>query len=72
MILNYGVPDILCKLAHNKCVCVIFLVSNCTDSFQNGLQLVFDFFKINVKYSEAVLTSSREGVDELFTNEPGE
>ena len=28
--------------------------------------LVYDFFKVNVKYSEAVLPSSREGVDELF------
>ena len=34
--------------------------------------LVFDFFKVNLKYSEAVLTSSREGVDELFSNERGE
>ena len=28
--------------------------------------LIYDFFKTNIKYSEAVLTSSREGVDELF------
>ncbi len=31
--------------------------------------LVFDFFKVNLKYSEATLTSSREGVDELFPEE---
>jgi hypothetical protein len=34
--------------------------------------LVYDFFKINIKYSEAVLTSSREGVDELFPTQAGE
>src|ERR1700733_4825329 len=33
------------------------------------LWLIYDFFKINIKYSEAVLTSSREGVDELFPTE---
>ena len=31
--------------------------------------LIYDFFKTNIKYSEAVLTSSREGVDELFPTE---
>jgi hypothetical protein len=31
--------------------------------------LIYDFFKVNIKYSEAVLTSSREGVDELFPTE---
>ena len=36
------------------------------------LWLVFDFFRVNMKYSEAVLTSSREGVDELFPTEEGE
>ncbi len=30
------------------------------------LWMIFDFFRVNMKYSEAVLTSSREGVDELF------
>ncbi|MDB5454387.1 MAG: hypothetical protein JWO33_2965 [Caulobacteraceae bacterium] len=30
------------------------------------LWLIYDFFKVNTAYSEAVLTSSREGVDELF------
>ncbi len=34
--------------------------------------LVYDFFKVNFKYSEAVLTSSREGVDELFPTQAGE
>ena len=34
--------------------------------------LIYDFFKINIKYSEAVLTSSREGVDELFPTQAGE
>jgi hypothetical protein len=34
--------------------------------------LIYDFFRVNLKYSEAVLTSSREGVDELFTAETRE
>lgn len=34
--------------------------------------LVWDFFRVNMKYSEDVLLSSREGVDELFPTEPGE
>ena len=33
------------------------------------LWMIFDFFKVNLKYSETVLTSSREGVDELFPTE---
>ena len=28
--------------------------------------MVWDFFKVNIGYSEDVLLSSREGVDELF------
>jgi hypothetical protein len=28
--------------------------------------IIFDFFKVNAKYSEEILLSSREGVDELF------
>lgn len=36
------------------------------------LWLIFDFIRVNMKYSEAVLTSSREGVDELFPTEAGE
>jgi hypothetical protein len=28
--------------------------------------IIWDFFKINTKFDEAILTSSREGVDELF------
>ncbi len=36
------------------------------------LWLIYDFFKVNIKYSESVLTSSREGVDELFPTEAGE
>jgi hypothetical protein len=36
------------------------------------LYLVIDFFRVNIKYSEQVLTSSREGVDELFPSEAGE
>ena len=36
------------------------------------LWLIVDFFRVNVKYSEQVLTSSREGVDELFPTEAGE
>ncbi|MEI9964405.1 MAG: hypothetical protein WDM92_06565 [Caulobacteraceae bacterium] len=34
------------------------------------IYLIFDFFKVNLKYSETVLTSSREGVDELFRTKP--
>ncbi len=34
--------------------------------------LLYDFFVVNIKYSEAVLTSSREGVDELFPTQAGE
>lgn len=34
--------------------------------------LVWDFCRVNMKYSEDVLLSSREGVDELFPTEPGE
>ena len=36
--------------------------------------IIWDFFKINSAYSEDVLLSSREGVDELFpeTQAPGE
>ena len=30
------------------------------------LWLLWDFFTVNLKYSEEVLLSSREGVDELF------
>ncbi len=38
------------------------------------LWLIVDFFRVNLKYSETVLLSSREGVDELFpeTLAPGE
>ncbi len=38
------------------------------------LWMIYDFFKVNMAYSEDVLTSSREGVDELFpeTAPPGE
>ena len=32
------------------------------------LWLAFDFVRVNVKYSEDFLLSSREGVDELFTD----
>ena len=31
-----------------------------------AIWLVYDFIQVNLTYSEAVLTSSREGVDELF------
>ena len=34
--------------------------------------LIWDFFRVNMKYSESVLLSSREGVDELFASEPGD
>jgi hypothetical protein len=34
--------------------------------------LIYDFFRVNIKYGEAVLLSSREGVDELFPNQAGE
>jgi hypothetical protein len=34
--------------------------------------LIYDFFMVNIKYSETVLTSSREGVDELFPTQAGE
>ena len=34
--------------------------------------LIYDFFRVNFKNSESVLTSSREGVDELFPTQPGE
>jgi len=34
--------------------------------------LVWDFIRVNVKYGEDVLLSSREGVDELFPTKPGE
>jgi hypothetical protein len=30
------------------------------------LFLIVDFMRVNIKHSEASLTSSREGVDELF------
>ena len=30
------------------------------------LIIIVDFFKVNAKYSEDILLSSREGVDELF------
>jgi hypothetical protein len=36
------------------------------------LWLIVDFFRINMGFSEASLTSSREGVDELFPTEAGE
>jgi hypothetical protein len=36
------------------------------------LWLLYDFFRVNTKYSESVLTSSREGVDELFPTQAGE
>ena len=31
--------------------------------------LVYDFIRVNMTYSEVVLTSSREGVDELFPDQ---
>jgi hypothetical protein len=31
--------------------------------------MLYDFFVVNAKYSEDVLLSSREGVDELFPEE---
>jgi len=34
------------------------------------LWLLVDFFMVNSKFSEDVLLSSREGVDELFTTNP--
>ena len=34
------------------------------------LWMIVDFIRVNLKYSETVLTSSREGVDELFPDEP--
>jgi hypothetical protein len=36
------------------------------------LWLGWDFFRVNASYSEDVLLSSREGVDELFGNQAGE
>ena len=30
--------------------------------------IIWDFFQINMKYEESLLTSSREGVDELFVD----
>jgi hypothetical protein len=33
------------------------------------LWMLYDFFVVNKKYSEDVLLSSREGVDELFPEE---
>jgi hypothetical protein len=30
--------------------------------------ILWDFFKINMKYGEDTLLSSKEGVDELFAN----
>ena len=35
------------------------------------LWLLWDFFVVNAKYSEDVLLSSREGVDELFPDRSG-
>ncbi len=32
------------------------------------LWMVWDFFRVNTSYSEDVLLSSREGVDELFAD----
>ena len=32
------------------------------------LWMVWDFFEVNTSYSEGVLLSSREGVDELFAD----
>lgn len=34
--------------------------------------LVWDFFRMNTRYDESILLSSREGVDELFATEPGD
>ena len=45
LILDDSVSDILCKSAHRLCIRVIFLVSNCTGPFQNGLQLDLYSFK---------------------------
>ena len=36
------------------------------------LWLGWDFLRVNASYSEDVLLSSREGVDELFGNQSGE
>jgi hypothetical protein len=36
------------------------------------LWLGWDFLRVNANYSEDVLLSSREGVDELFGNQAGE
>ena len=45
LIIDDCVPGVLCKFAHRMCVCIILLVSNCTGTLQNGLELVLDFFK---------------------------
>ena len=45
LVLYDDVPGILCKFIHCTYVCIIFLISNCTDFLQSGLQLVLDFFK---------------------------
>lgn len=34
------------------------------------LWLLVDFVRVNLSYGEDVLTSSREGVDELFPEQP--
>ena len=45
LVLEDGIPDVLRQLTHRVCVCVIFMVVNCTGSLQNRLQLDPDFFK---------------------------
>jgi hypothetical protein len=51
LILDGGVPGVVCKFAHRMGVCVISPVSNFSSSLQNRLQLVFDFFKRSVVVS---------------------
>jgi hypothetical protein len=48
LILDGGVPSVVCKFAHRMGVCVILLVSSYACSLQNSLQLVLYFFERSV------------------------
>lgn len=45
LILDDGVPDVLCKFAHRLEIRVISLVFDRTGTLQNGQQFVLDFFQ---------------------------
>jgi hypothetical protein len=47
-ILRGGVPSVVRRSSYSAHICIIFLVSNCTNLLRNAVQLVPDSFKGSV------------------------